>query len=66
VANLGPDLTFLAERKSLAASTLPNTPANLALWIAHPQGIKPGNLMPPTDLPPDDLQALVDYLQTLR
>ena len=66
IANLGPDLTWLAERRTLAASTLPNTPENLGLWIANPQWVKPGNLMPPTDLAPAELGALVEFLQTLR
>ena len=39
---------------------------NLAGWILDPQGIKPGAKMPPTDLDPDDLQALLAYLETLR
>jgi len=66
IANLGPDLTNFAERKSLAASTFPNTLGNLRRWIVDPQGVKPGNLMPPTELEPDELEALVEYLQTLR
>lgn len=66
VADLGPDLTHLAERLNLAAAFLPNNPENLARWIAHPQDLKPGNRMPPTDLEPADLQALVEYLLTPR
>jgi cytochrome c oxidase subunit II len=66
VANLGPDLTNLAERKTLASSTLPNTPANLERWITHPQLLKPGNLMPPTEIEASDLEALIEFLQTLR
>jgi cytochrome c oxidase subunit 2 len=66
IGNLGPDLTNLAERKNLAASTLPNNRHNLARWITRPQELKPGNLMPPTELGKNDLDALVDYLQTLR
>jgi cytochrome c oxidase subunit II len=66
VANLGPDLTNLAERKTLASSTLPNTSDNLARWITHPHLLKPGNLMPPTEIEDRDLEALVEFLQTLR
>lgn len=66
VANIGPDLTHLAERINLAASTLPNTPENLSRWIRDPQSLKPGNFMPPTHLDDAALEALVDYLQTLR
>ncbi|MEX1049249.1 MAG: cytochrome c oxidase subunit II [Akkermansiaceae bacterium] len=66
VANVGPDLTHLAERRHLAAAFLPNNPENLARWILEPQVLKPGNLMPPSHLAPDELQALVDYLLTPR
>jgi cytochrome c oxidase subunit 2 len=66
IANLGPDLTHLAARRNLAASTIPNNAANLASWIATPHLLKPGSLMPPTDLSPENLTTLVDYLQTLR
>ena len=62
----GPDLTHIASRKALAAGTLKNTPENLAKWITNPQGIKPGTNMPPTALAPEDLQALVAYLEELK
>jgi cytochrome c oxidase subunit 2 len=63
---VGPDLTHVASRPRLAAGTLPNTPAALRRWIAAPQDVKPGNLMPPAQLPADDLNALVTYLEALR
>jgi len=62
----GPDLTHLATRQTLGAGTLPNTPEHLASWIRDPQRVKPGSQMPPNELAPDDLQALVAYLETLR
>lgn len=62
----GPDLTHVGSRLTLAAGVLPNTPENLAEWIRDPQGVKPGNLMPRTALHPEDLDALVRYLQTLK
>lgn len=61
-ATIGPDLTHLAERRNLAAAHLPVTPATLTRWISEPQTVKPGNLMPPTDLEPDELKALVEFL----
>jgi cytochrome c oxidase subunit II len=64
--NLGPDLTHLADRSTLAAGTLPNTRGHLAGWISDSQAIKPGNQMPPNLLPPDDLQSLLAYLESLR
>lgn len=66
VSDLGPDLTNLPERLNLAAAFLPNNPENLTRWIADPQGLKPGNRMPPTHLEPADLQTLVEYLLTPR
>ncbi|WP_167737540.1 cytochrome c oxidase subunit II [Sphingomonas parva] len=60
----GPDLTNLSGRATLASGTLPNTPANLARWIAHPQAVKPGARMPDIDLPPGEMQPLVAYLET--
>jgi cytochrome c oxidase subunit 2 len=59
---VGPDLTHLATRARIAAGTLPNASEHLARWIVDPQGVKPGNQMPPTELTPADLDALVRYL----
>jgi cytochrome c oxidase subunit 2 len=61
--SLGPDLTHVGGRRTLGAGTVPNTTGNLAGWIADAQAIKPGNKMPPMVLSPDDLLALVRYLQ---
>jgi cytochrome c oxidase subunit II len=63
---LGPDLTHLMERTTVAAGALPNTPGNLAAWISNPQSIKPGTRMPPPSITPAELQQVVAYLQTLR
>ena len=63
---VGPDLTHVASRLTLAAGTLPNTTGNLAGWILDPQTIKPGAKMPASELAPRDFQALLAYLGTLR
>jgi cytochrome c oxidase subunit 2 len=65
-ATLGPDLTHLTSRKMLAAGALPNTRGYLAGWILNAQVLKPGTQMPPTQLSADDLNALLDYLESLR
>ena len=65
-ARVGPDLTHVASRKQLAAGTIPNTRVQLERWIVDPQGVKPGNPMPPTDLDPDELSDLLDYLEGLE
>jgi cytochrome c oxidase subunit II len=63
---VAPDLTHLASRKTIAAATLPNTRGHLAGWITNSQEIKPGNNMPPVPLSPEDLQALLAYLESLK
>jgi cytochrome c oxidase subunit 2 len=62
----GPDLTHVASRQSIGAGTLQNTREHLAGWILDPQTIKPGNQMPPNPMSADDLNALLDYLQSLK
>jgi cytochrome c oxidase subunit 2 len=66
IADVGPDLTHLMQRETIAAGVLDNTPGNLSSWILAPHEIKPGAIMPPTtDLTAEELQALVDYLSAL-
>lgn len=64
--DLGPDLTHLASRRTLAAGTVDNTIGNLSGWISDPHSIKPGVLMPPSDLSGEELQALLAFLATLE
>lgn len=64
-SELGPDLTHLASRLTLAAGVLENTPENLRRWIADPHRFKPGVDMEPADLSDDQLADLVGYLQDL-
>ena len=63
---VGPDLTHLASRQSIAAATLPNNPGSLGAWIVDSQHIKPGNKMPPNPISGDDLTALLAYLENLK
>jgi cytochrome c oxidase subunit II len=63
---VGPDLTHVASRTTLAALTIPNTPERLAAWIRDPQHIKPGNRMPDLHLRESDWRALDGYLRSLR
>jgi cytochrome c oxidase subunit 2 len=62
----GPDLTHLMSRQTIASGAAENTKANLRLWVQTPDAIKPGSLMPAMQLSNADLDALVDYLETLR
>lgn len=65
-ANVGPDLTHFGSRLSIGAGTLPNNHGNLAGWIVDPQAAKPGNRMPRSYLPADELHLLLDYLMSLQ
>jgi cytochrome c oxidase subunit II len=63
---VGPDLSHLATRTTLASATIPNTPAQLAAWIANPQAIKPGDRMPDLGLSHGQIAQLVAYLDGLK
>ncbi len=77
---IGPDLTRLGSRTTIAAGMLGNTPENLALWIRDPLSVKPGSQMPgadyevtyegqtfpPTNLNDEQIRALAAYLSSMR
>lgn len=63
---IGPDLTHLASRSTLAAGRLPNDPDDLAHWLKDPQKYKPGCHMPNLGLTDEQNRDLVAYLETLR
>jgi cytochrome c oxidase subunit II len=63
---LGPDLSHLMARRTIAAGSFPNTPGWLSGWIADPQHLKPGNKMPILDLPAAQVDAIRGYLETLK
>jgi len=65
---IGPSLTHVGSRTTIAAGLFPNDSAHLAAWIADAPSLKPGALMtrmkpPLTDA---DIAALVAYLQSLQ
>jgi cytochrome c oxidase subunit 2 len=63
---VGPDLTHLMTRGTIAAGSLSNTPANLVAWIANPESFKPGVHMPAEVLSGEELTAVARYLNTLH
>ncbi len=63
---VGPDLTHVGSRTTLAALTIPNDPRALEQWIEDPQHVKPGNKMPALGLNHRDVSSLVAYLDHLR
>jgi cytochrome c oxidase subunit 2 len=62
----GPDLTHLASRDTIASGPIQNTPENLRKWIADPNSMKPGVLMPSMHLSDHDLDVITAYLATLH
>lgn len=64
---LGPDLTHVGGRLSLAAGTLPNATEAFRRFVAETAEVKPGVHMPAFGmLEPEDLDALAAYLEGLR
>ena len=66
LGRVGPDLTHVASRASIAAGALANTPANLARWITAAPTVKEGARMPAIPLDAAELRSVVAYLETLR
>jgi cytochrome c oxidase subunit 2 len=62
----GPNLSDLGSRWSIGAGTVPNDPGHLGGWIANPQTVKPGNLMPPQPVPAGELPDVIAYLESLK
>jgi cytochrome c oxidase subunit 2 len=64
---IGPDLTHLADRRTIGAGILPNTPENLKRFIADTERVKPSVRMPSFGmLPPADIEAIAAYLGSLK
>ena len=77
---IGPNLTRLGNRMTLAAGMLENTQENLELWIRDPVSVKPGVQMPgadyevtyegqtfpPTNLNDDQIRALAAWLSSMK
>lgn len=65
---IGPNLTHVGSRTTIAAGLFPNDSVHLARWIADAPALKPGSLMmrmqPP--LTDQDIAALVAYLESLK
>lgn len=63
---MGPNLTHLASRATIAGGMLPTTADGLARWLRDPLAVKPGSKMPNPGLTEPEVAALVAYLQSLR
>ena len=62
---LGPDLSHLMLRQTIASGMLPNDAATLSRWVSDPQSLKPGCLMPAPALSGNDLAHVTAYLRSL-
>jgi cytochrome c oxidase subunit 2 len=65
-AKVGPDLSHVGGRGTIAGALFPNNPDWLHRWITNAPSLKPGALMPPQNLQGPDLDAVVAYLQSLK
>lgn len=66
-ADVGPDLTHLASRRTLAAGLLPMTKDNIAAFIGSPDHLKPGVEMPSFDvLPTGQIDEIAKWLGSLE
>jgi cytochrome c oxidase subunit 2 len=77
---IGPNLTRIGGRTTIAAGLLENTPENLVAWITDPDGVKPGAQMPgadysvtyegqtfpPLNLNEEQIRALAAYLSSMK
>ena len=63
---VGPNLTGVANRTMIGAALLDNNTENLTKWVDNPEKFKPGVLMPTLGLAPDEISAVVAYLQSLK
>jgi cytochrome c oxidase subunit 2 len=65
-ATIGPDLTHVATRSTLAAVTIADNERELTAWIENPQAIKPGNHMPDLGLSDSEAQTIAAFLKELH
>ena len=64
---VGPDLTHVASRRTIAAGLLPTTVENLVAFIRSTEHIKPGVEMPAFGmLPEEEITAIAQWLGTLE
>ena len=66
-ATVGPELTHVGSRSTIAAVALPNSYGNLEAWIANAQSIKPGARMPTlAAYSGRELRAVAAYVSSLK
>lgn len=64
---IGPDLTHVGSRRSIAAGSYSTNKGTLAGWIASSQHLKPNNRMPSFAIfSGEELRAVAGYLESLK
>lgn len=63
---VGPNLTHVASRTSIAGGMFTNTAGNMKRWLTNPPAVKPDSVMPNLNLSKSDIDALTAYLQSLK
>jgi cytochrome c oxidase subunit 2 len=63
---IGPSLTHVGSRTTIAGASMMNTEQHLRDWIGNPPAMKPGSMMPNMHVSAADLTALIAYLQSLK
>ena len=67
--DLGPNLTHVGARTTIAAGIMENTQENLIRWISNPDGEKPGVVLMPASeeqLSRDQIASIAAYLGSLQ
>ena len=63
---VGPDLTHVGSRGTIAAGLFERTRGSLAAWVADPQTLKPGSYMPMIPLQSHELRQVSAYMESLK
>ena len=61
----GPSLKGLNERKRIVGGILKNSPENMKAWLKNPKSMKSGTMMPNTGLTDEELEIMIQYLDTI-
>jgi cytochrome c oxidase subunit 2 len=66
VGKIGPNLAHVGSRKHFAGAIATFDEKNLTAWLRNPQEFKPGSRMVIGKLSPEEIEALVAYLKSLK
>jgi len=66
VGKLGPNLTHVGSRTTIASGILANNAEGMHKWLSNPPAVKPGSKMPNLGLTEDQIQKLSAYLASLK